>query len=420
MKIRKLISSVLAVAMIASLSGCAFFDKDDEAVLAVAEDYAAAVAAVEVDDIVDLLVDGDDFEDQIDSLVTGAVDQPVLDEFDDICAAIADTIEYEIDEESVESSKKNAEGSVSITYTIVDYQAIYDQVKEDGGDADDFIDAIDDGDTFEISQTINLVLEDGEWLVSDKKLKNLNAVYSFFSDAVDYSFTSPLLQYIDYLKWWYSDDDVYTNVNEIELDIIPTAAGESVTFNFYYEYYLDGELIYTSDEWQDQGSWIESYYGTWYDDNAAVDEHGYLVPGEYRCIVYDLTGNVLADSTCTVVVEAGDASPEFVDHTEWYYSDDGVYVDYSQIELDIIPTSGIGQSMTWDFYYEYYIDGELVFTSDPCTDSGYWIEAYYGPWYDDNAQLNDDGNLIEGEYTCIIYSLDGQVVAESTCQVVNE
>jgi Na+-translocating ferredoxin:NAD+ oxidoreductase RnfG subunit len=54
----------------------------------------------------------------------------------DMCSAIAGTISYEIDEESVQSSKKNAEGSVDVTWTLVDYEAVFEQVSEDGGDVD--------------------------------------------------------------------------------------------------------------------------------------------------------------------------------------------------------------------------------------------------------------------------------------------
>ena len=57
---KKLTASAISVAMLASLSGCAMFDKDDEAVLKVAEDYATAVTKVKAGDIVELLADPDD------------------------------------------------------------------------------------------------------------------------------------------------------------------------------------------------------------------------------------------------------------------------------------------------------------------------------------------------------------------------
>ena len=54
---KKLTATTLSVAMLASLSGCALFDKDDDAVLEVAEDYAEAVVKIKPADIVELLVD---------------------------------------------------------------------------------------------------------------------------------------------------------------------------------------------------------------------------------------------------------------------------------------------------------------------------------------------------------------------------
>ena len=148
-------------------------------------------------------------------------------------------------------------------------------------------------------------------------------------------------------------------------------------------------------------------------------ENGYLVAGDYRCIIYDLSGNVLADSTCTVLNEDfsnGLTMQDAIDYTEWYYSDNGVYTNFSEIELDIITTDP-GSYVPYEFWYEYYLDGELIFTSDACTDQGHWIEAYYGPWYDDNAQVDSNGNLIPGEYRCVMYDMDGNVLADETCTV---
>lgn len=418
MKAKKVMASAICASMILSIGGCAMFDKDDEGVLAAAEDYATAVTKVKAGDIADLISDGDDLKEDIEIYTSGSeVETP--DGYSDMVSAIANTISYEIDEETVESSKKNAEGSVDITWTLVDYDAVFEAVSEDGGDLDAFIDALsaDDAATMEISQTLNFVYEDEAWKVDDSKLKNLYEVYGFYSAALTYTFVPPLIDYIDYVEWYYSDDSVYTNYSQIELDLITTEEGSEVPFEFTYEYYIDGELVYTSDVCEDQGHWIEAYYGPFYDSNAQTNEMGNLVAGQYRCVIYDLAGNVLADQTCLVeTTEIGDADVSMVDDIEWYFSDDDVYTDENTIELDILPTTE-GQEAIWTFYYEYYIDGELVFTSDVCTDQGYWIEAYYGPYYDPEAQLTDDGYLIPGEYTCIMYDLSGNVLAESTCTV---
>lgn len=418
MKAKTLMASAVCASMILTVAGCAFFDKDDDGVLAAAEDYATAVTKVKTGDIAELLSGGEDLEDDIETYTSGSeVETP--DGYSDVVSAIAETISYEINEESVESSRKNAEGSIDITWTLVDYEAVYESVTEEGGNLDAFIDALsaDGAVTMEISQTLDFVYEDGSWKVDDGKLKDLYEVYDFYSAALNYVFIPPLNDYIDYTEWYYSNNGVYNNFNQIELDIITTAEGDDVPFEFTYEYYLDGTLIFTSGECDDQGHWIEAYYGPAYDPNAQTDEMGNLVPGQYRCVIYDLAGHVLADDTCTVeTTEIGSADASMIDSVEWYFSNNGVYTNDTRIELDILPTTE-GQNVVWTFYYEYYLDGELIFTSDVCTDEGFWIEAYYGPYYDSEAQLTEDGYLVPGEYTCIIYDLVNNVLAESTCTV---
>lgn len=412
---KKLVASAICVSVLASLGGCALFDNDNEAVLKAAGDYAEAVSKVKVDDIAQLT--GGEAA-SIEEYINGGND--TASDYNDIVTAIAGTIVYEIDDGSVSSSKKNSEGSVDVTWTLVDYDAVYDQVSEGGGDIDAFIDALeaDDAQTITISQTLNLVLTDGTWLIEDEDYENLFDVYEFYSDARDFLFESPLAQYIAEVYWYYSNDNVYTNEDCIELDIITTDEGESVPFEFTYEYYLNGELIYTSGVCNDVGHWIEAYYGPEFDPAAPVNDDGNLVPGEYRCVIYDIDGMVLADNTCTVeAFDYPDADISMIDHIEWYWTDhDDVYVDENGIELDIITTTE-GQEAVWHFYYEVYLDGELIYTSDEFEDQGYWIEAYYSQWYDPQAQVTTDGCLIPGEYTIIMYDMDGGILAESTCTV---
>ena len=418
MKAKKLMASAICASMILAISGCAFFDKDDEGVLAAAEDYATAVTKVKVGDIADIISGGDDLKRDIEIYTSGSeVETP--DGYSDVVSAIAGTISYEINEDTVESSRKNREGSVDITWTLVDYDAVYEAVSEDGGDLEEFIDALSSNDaaTMEIAQTINFVLEDGEWKVLDNNLKSLYMVYDYYSAALNYVFIPPLTDYIEDVEWYFSDNGVYTNYNQIELDLITNDAGSDIPFEFTYEYYINGELVFTSDICEDEGHWIEAYYGPFYDRSAQTNEMGNLIDGEYRCVMYDLAGNVLADETCTVqTTDIGSADGSMISEIQWYFSNNDVYTNETTIELDILPTTE-GQDVIWTFVYEYYIDGELVFTSDVCTDQGYWIEAYYGRNYDPAAQVTEDGYLIPGEYTCIIYDLEGNALAESTCTV---
>ncbi|MBR3532377.1 MAG: hypothetical protein IKN80_00600 [Clostridiales bacterium] len=400
--LKKMTASAVCLAMTASFASCAMFDKDDDAVLEVAEDYAAAVAKIKVSDICELLVDGDDLEEDLTAYVDPSADTSNED-YDAICGAIEGTLSYEIDADSVESSKKDAKASVNVVYTIVDYQAVYDDVIADGGDLDAFVDALGSGDTKEIEQTINLVYEDNTWLVKDKNGKNLYDVYAFYDDAFDFEFApsiSPDL--IEEIVWWGSNDGVYTDPYTIELDIIPTEEGQAIEWQFTYEYYLDGTLIFTSDECSDQGYYIESYYGEDYDSQAQVNDEGCLVAGQYRCVVYDLAGNVLADDTCTVqedssvsVVDVVPDGSDVVDNDTW---DEGVYTYWYTYS----PSASSASMETG----EYGTDEDTIeFTcqvldEDNLANYPVYYEVYYsadGDQYD--AEMVHSGTITPSEYT---------------------
>ena len=408
---KKLTASAVSVAMIASLSGCAMFDKDDDAVLAVAEDYAEAVVKIKPADIVSLLVDPDD--DLQESIELFVETEGYSDDYAAICDAIAGTLAYEIDEESVESSKKNGEASVDITFSIADYQAAYDEVSENGGDLDAFIAAIGDADKTEFNQTIEFSLEDDEWLVDDSGAEKVQELYQFYLDAFDFTFTAPLIEYVDSTEWYYSDNGVYTDYSQIELDIITTDEGSEVPFEFTYEYYRDGALVFTSDVCTDQGHWIEAYYGPYYDTAAATNAEGNLVAGEYRCVIYDLAGNVLADETCTVeeggssvVIPTGGGDMEEIwangINDYWYsYSDGTGYAmgegEYDTSESVIEYTCEVEDTANlayYPVYYEVYYaasgdmdDAEFVYSAT-ITPSEYTNGYFYEFQYVENGGLD--------------------------------
>ena len=404
---KKLTATAISVSMLASLGGCAMFDKSADAVLDAADDYATAIVKLKAADIISAMADTDISEDDLNDFFSHDPDL-YGDEYDAICAAIESTLAYEIDEDSVEASKKDGEGSVDITFTLVDYEAAYDQVVEDGGDLDAYLDALDSADTQEIKISVNFVLDDDAWLVDDEDGANLEKVYAFYLDTLDYSFAGSIsTDMIDYTEWYYSDNGVYNNYSEIELDIIPTTEGQEIEWEFYYEYYLDGALIYTSDTCYDQGYWIEAYYGPYYDSAALTNDDGYLIDGQYRCVIYDMSGNVLADDTCTVTTsgsgstvtpgDPGDLTELWADGVEeyWYsYADGSGYAmdtgDYDTSETIIEFTCQVYDEDTFAYmpiYYEVWYsatgstsDAEMVYsaTITPTSYSnGYFYEFQY-------------------------------------------
>ncbi|HPQ31661.1 MAG TPA: hypothetical protein PK465_01305 [Saccharofermentans sp.] len=120
----------------------------------------------------------------------------------------------------------------------------------------------------------------------------------------------------------------------------------------------------------------------------------------------------------TIEVSFTPALVEMVDSLVWWAAyADGTYTNADTIELDIIPTAeGASGDVTWEFYYEVYFNNSLVYTSETCTDSGSYIEAYYGTSYS-GASVSDDGYLSAGSYTITFYTLDGTQLATSSVNV---
>ena len=251
---KKLIASVLAASVLLSMSGCSLFDSDNKAVLAVVDEYCQAILEADVDDIVDVMLDGDDYEYQMTSYLSRFTNNKKM---ADVYEAIEDSMTYKINKSSVHSSKKDKKASVDVIYTMVDYEEIYDIVSDDDGDLDDFIDALEDdkgAHTIEVKQTIKLSMKRDNWLVDDDDIENFLEIYEFFEDVSSlswcgfdeitiqqmestlerlygsdykYDYYSDAASYYDYASYWGDNMTVYMYI----YDDVSDAAEE---FEYYY------------------------------------------------------------------------------------------------------------------------------------------------------------------------------------------
>ena len=389
---KKIAASVVALAMMVPVTACT--DKANEEVLEAADSYCTNIVKMKASKIADAVSDvKSDKADLLDEAFGEINSNAIL-------SAIASTLAYEIDEESVEASTKQGEGSVDVVFTYVDADAVYEDVIADNGTEEDFIAALGDSDeVVEVELTLEFVLEDEEWLVDDSKLSQMEEIFGFVNNAGDYIFVPPLSAAMvsDSSRWYYTDsDNFYEATSSIEYDIIPVDDAQDIEWNFYYEIYYNGSLVYTSDECVDQGYWIEAYYEAYY-DGAPTDDNGYLAPGDYRCVMYTLNGDVLADATCevaeVVVYEEPTVSQYDFDNgtrAYWYvYENDGsshamtdasgntIYDEASYSTSDTIMEHTIKVFSEYDYifesyplYYEVYFsetgsedDAELIFTN---------------------------------------------------------
>ena len=289
MKKTKLISAVLTASMLVSLCSCS---GDNKTVLAYAEEYAKDVVDFDTDSLLDRFAD--DAEKELELFEDTYNNQA---KYKSAYEAVFDSITYEIDQKSVQSSKKDKKASVDITFTMIDYKAVYDEVYDDGGTLDDFIAALedDDGDNvMEINQTISFVYKNDRWLIKDKKFKNLREIYKFietipeygwgnfdlvsgseFSNAVAKAFNADRSQIAEYDYddcreiAYYAYSDLWITYEEY--DDVEDAKDEfaSIYNSLQYEFNMS----------KNDGSIVYSYTG---DDGYILFNNAYTADREYK------------------------------------------------------------------------------------------------------------------------------------------
>ena len=206
MKSKKVIATILTLSLLIPASGC----NKKEDIIAKVTEYADAVISGETDDIAELLDDDDDFED----IVQGYVMSYRTDlERNEIFDVILDNMSYSIDSKSVKIDGNEA--SADITYTLLDYEVIYEDLDE-GAEYAEYIDALENNTdkTIEIEQTIELTKDDEEWKIVDDDFENTLEAYEFYENITGFGwlvaegpvaeFESALRNSIDFNADWYS------------------------------------------------------------------------------------------------------------------------------------------------------------------------------------------------------------------------
>lgn len=434
---KKVVAVSLTSAMILSMTSCAFLDKSKDEVLEAADTYAKNMAACSVDKLAKLTVS--DFEDDQEEWA-GKLDfsegEIYTADAAEAVSAIADTISYEIDEESAEASKKSGEGSVDVTFTIADYESLLED--DSLASVDDFVAAVGDADTVEISVTLEFEKDDEDWLCSNYG-KAFDALYAFTGES--YVFTLPVTECLDAtnLEWWFTDngDDtapVYTNATQIsaELPIDESLNYDASLPGVRAELTVNGAVIFTSENSSDLWAHTTDV------DAAYLDESGeYFAAGTYT-ITYYLDDEVILSGSATVNVEATatptaapaatggmaddvgynayytDSSDPFYNGSSvpvWFNSDNGVYASgVAQIEYTIERLDDTLGDVTYEYYYSAdgsYDTAELVYTNTVSCNTSYSDGEYYECTYDNPA----DG------YYCIIVYHGGVQQGAGVCSV---
>jgi len=438
MNTRKFAASAVALSMIVSMTGCSLLGggKAKEEVISAADSFASNVCSLKASKITGAVADMDeDFADGI-AIILDAVSS------DDVLSAIAGTLTYEIDEDSVEVDSKKGEASVDVVFTYVDADSVYADVTEDGGDVDAFIDALSDSDeVVEVETTIEFVLENDEWLVDDSELECLEDVYAFF-DA-EYEFGSDFMEAYEGYSWWNADtEDTYADAYYIDFWATYDYSLITEEPEFYFEVEHDGTLIYTSDVSYS----CDCYF---YADDYSEAVNGYLPEGSYTITLYLADGTLVDSGSCYVYVSdaaagtgSGAGTTTGID-TEIYWDDpdsewantisswgwydynisnvgDGFYAYSDIVEFDLLTDDDSAGSL----YYVYYYLSDGTYDSidyDSPVDAGTINYTAYtnGNFYEFSFDYSDPGVylIVIAESEAAWDNGDGDLLCHSMCVI---
>lgn len=375
---KKITALGLTAAMMLSL--CACNSNDPAEISEAADSFAAQVAALDGKKLLKLVEELDD--DKAESIKGALAMSDMDDDEKSVKTAIASTITYEVDEDSVEFGG-NDSATVDVVFTVVDYvKAIGDLT-----DADEMIEAINDASkTKDYTVSVEFTKVDDKWLVTEDTIDNLEDVYGFLSYELSFSGSSAsgdILDMVDHTSWWLSDGGNYSNASYIELDLWFT---ENPGIDVYYKVTKDGTEVYASQ----LQTFTTSYYEAKYNEELGATMDGdYIAAGNYTIEIYAADGTVLASESTTVTVDSTSGStsgtqtggtttdtyqllnPNFANIVElgwWDYgiteadgsehgtmASDGVYCSDSETIAFSIELSSEGPSI---YYAYYFIPGE--------------------------------------------------------------
>ena len=344
-KIVKTVSIAAVSAMILSMTGCSLLDKSKDEVLETAEIYAKNLAGCNVSKlakgtVADFKDEKDDWDDKLTFVSSGVYNEDEA----TALSAIADTISYEIDKESVEASKKSGEGTVSVTFTMADYEAVLD---ENYINVDDFIAAIEGADKIEIKLVLEFEKEEDAWLCSNYE-DLFGELYAFTDEK--YEFVPPFADYVTGFTWYGGDyNGNYTNTEWIDLDLNFDWYANPDFQYIYYTYEYNGQIIKT-----ETGAYDAYLYTT--DPDAPLDDSGnFLAAGIYTITFYDYDGSVILTQDATVSVE--EFTVEVIsDQLDWYFINAGnnsnpIYINTWEIDGDLVLSSYYYADLAGSYYF---------------------------------------------------------------------
>ncbi len=418
--IRRLVAAALAGAMAVSCASCMLIGgPNKKEIVEAADTFASALLKQDAGKVVKLTNEKKD-SDAAEALDVLWDESMYSDEQNEFNKAVADTITYEVDEESVEVDKEEA--SVDVVFTLVDYEKA---LKDDYSDIDEVLDLIGDcDDTKEVTITFEFEKDDDEWLLTNLKDKGFGKLFDYCSyeldimgelfDMFSYSDTVAGGWYVD--SWFYFDGDI--------------SAYEGLV---YFDVYYNGSVILSA---QTADVYDTFFYCTYEDP-----DYNDLPAGDYYFSV-ECNGTVTTSDTVTieestVPTSTGSGSSgidynfdvdglgelaDYVVAVDWW-GDDGnySYSDTPAIEYDVYFTSDITYDQVMGITFNVYdedgnllVEGESIASNRTNIDDSVSEDGYYFIYV---GYLPEAGNVEPGVYYIEVCNPDGSTLLYDYCYV---
>lgn len=302
-RLKKFGTVLLCGSMIASFvfgsTGCSFLYKSSEQILDVSDSFCKAICDKKPKSAAKLVTE-DDSQEYFDRFfcIDAGINTPVVE-------AIGDNVSYEIDEESVEGSKKDGEGSIDVVFTLIDYEKVASE--GEFKNAAELASAVNDSkDTKDIEITLELEYtgdKDNPWLINNYE-DVMETLYEFTSFEPEYKVDYASL--IDGVYFEASSMD-FVNITYLSYELHFSEDLAQYDEIMIVDFSYNGTLIASLDVAADSDNILLDfvpYYG-----NGIETDDGCFKEGVYEFKVYLDDGTVISSESVQVFYVAPTPTP---------------------------------------------------------------------------------------------------------------
>ena len=215
--LKKALAVVMTGSVLLGFTGCLDFGGSKKAVLEAADTLASDMVSASASKLIKSST-LDKKSDEAKNLTDLLDNNNYSDDAQAFFKAVEDSIEYEVDQESV--SVKKGEASVDIVFTMPDYA---DVLKDEFTDASELAGAIKKAKTKDFTFTAEFVNEDKEWLADNVGSKKFMKFYDYRNADIKFEVTNEMISdLIDYSlsEFWLTNmDNEYVDTDFIEFDV---------------------------------------------------------------------------------------------------------------------------------------------------------------------------------------------------------